>query len=354
MGTPYAAQLADKVARVRHQLDPVTSGATWLEPLPSRESGFRNKAKLVVGGSPRDVTLGILDQSGRGVDLRDCGLYEPAISQALPQLIDIVNRLELQPYSVPHRSGELKNILVTANPVGELMVRLVMRSTHHLARITSRREQIYAALPHLKVLSVNILPEHKAVLEGEREIILTEQSSLPMVVNGHTLRLPVASFFQTNTAVAAGLYRQAATWVDQAEPNSIWDLYCGIGGFAAHVAAPGREVTGVEVSAEAITAARTSSPQVSFVAGDATAYARRQPSPDLVIVNPPRRGLGRELSAWLELSAARTVVYSSCHPGSMAEDLRQMPSWRVVQARVFDMFPQTHHVEVMALLTRQD
>lgn len=353
MGVPYAVQLADKVAAARAELDDVAPAARWLPAVASRAAGFRNKAKLAVGGVAGEVTLGILDAAGSGVDLQGCGLYEPALAAALPRLAEFVNNAALQPYSVPQRRGELKFLLVTVSPDGQLMIRFVLRSTHHLAALRSRLSQVQELVPEALVVSVNVHPEHKATLEGEREIVLTADRALPLRLGDVTLSLPTRAFFQTNTEVAAELYHQAAAWTDAAAPRTLWDLYCGVGGFAAHLAAPGRSVLGVEMSDEAVDAARQATPEATFVAGDATAYALgANESPHLVVVNPPRRGLGPRLSGWLEGSAVHTMVYSSCNPASLAADLRRMPSWRVEEARVFDMFPQTRHAEVMVVAHR--
>jgi 23S rRNA (uracil747-C5)-methyltransferase len=170
-----------------------------------------------------------------------------------------------------------------------------------------------------------------------------------------TLHLRPGSFFQTNTEIAAGLYRQAREWLDELASASVWDLYCGVGGFALHVAAPGRRVRGIEVSAPAIESARMSATEAgvdaTFEVGDATAITGID-APDAVIVNPPRRGLGSELCATLEGSEVGTLVYSSCNAESLARDLAAMPSLRPRRIRVFDMFPQTDHYEVMVLLQR--
>ena len=88
------------------------------------------------------------------------------------------------------------------------------------------------------------------------------------------------------------------------------------------------------------------------IPGDATAYAGEHEPPDLVVVNPPRRGLGAELSTWLETSGVRHVVYSSCNASTLARDLARMPSLRPVEARLLDMFPHTGHYEVAVLLRR--
>lgn len=353
MGQGYGAQVAAKQARCAELLEP-WSGIAWLPPVTSPESGFRNKAKMVVAGTVAAPTLGILDPGAQGVDLRGCGLHEPGLAAALPVLAEFVTRAAITPYDVAARRGELKHLIVTVSPDGELMVRLVLRSTESVARIRKHLPWLAERLP-LAVVSVNLQPAHKAVLEGEREEVLLG-ATLPMRTGGVVLHLRPQSFFQTNGYVGAELYAQAAAWVADLAPSSVWDLYCGVGGFALHLAAPGRAVVGVEVSEEAVASARTSAaglPDVTFVAADATAWAPAQPAPpDLVVVNPPRRGLGPDLAGWLETSGVPHVLYSSCNALTLVRDLEAMPSYRPVTARLLDMFPQTAHFEVVTLLVR--
>ena len=366
MGRPYGEQLAAKEDHARglladHLLDPgrggpVDPGARWLPAVASPEAGFRNKAKMVVGGTVEHPTLGILDAAGRGVDLQGCGLYPDELRAAFPAVARFVTLARLEPYDVPARRGELKHVLLTRAPDGRLMVRFVLRSQEAVARIRKHLPTLRADLPTLAVASVNVLPEHKAVLEGDLEIPLTEQQTLTMDVDGVALHLRPRSFFQTNTDVTAALYRQAAQWVATSAPTSVWDLYCGVGGFALHLRAP--HVVGVETSEEAVVSARATAAGLghpaTFVAADATAWALAQPAPpDLVVVNPPRRGIGPQLAGWLEDSGVERVVYSSCNAVSLARDLAAMPSLAVREARLFDMFPQTTHYEVAVLLERR-
>jgi len=357
MGRPYGEQLAGKQLHCQALLAGHTE-LEWLEPVASQESGFRNKAKMVIGGTAQNPTIGILDADGHGVDLRKCGVCSPGLRAVFPVLATYIRRLRLTPYDVPKRTGELKHVIITESPAGEVMLRLVLRSEQTLPRIRKHLPELLADLPQVKVVSANLLPEHKAVLEGEREILLTEQSTLEMRVNDINLHLRPQSFFQTNTGMAAALYRQGREWVNELAPASVWDLYCGVGGFALHSAAPSRTVTGIETSSEAIASARLSSDEaglagMEFQAGDATAFAlAAERSPDLVIVNPPRRGIGKELCGWLESSDVQHVVYSSCNAQSLARDLAALPSFTARRARVLDMFPQTTHYEVMVLLER--
>lgn len=397
---PLAQQLQLKQSAVQATLAGQVEAAAWLEPFASAPSHFRNKAKLAVSGTTHAPVLGLVDRFDNGTDLTSCPLHVNEIKAALAPLTRAITRMGLQPYSIVKRRGELKHVLVTASANGQLMVRFVLRSTAQLPTIRKGAPRLQSELPGLRVLSVNIQPRPAAILEGEREIVLSQDSTLDMplylpeldadgvVVNNKKsvlpLVLPPQSFFQTNSDVAAGLYAQARAWARDyaggqagaltgepgaggAHPDatqssqSIWDLYCGVGGFALALAQPGAQVLGVEVSAPAIDGARAAaarlgltSPQVRFEAGDASVLDASgqvygHDKPDLLVVNPPRRGIG-ELAASIEGSGIKRVLYSSCNPASLAKDLEVMSSYRVRRARLFDMFPYTNHAEVLVEL----
>lgn len=363
MGRPYPAQLAEKQAHAEELLA-TFDVPTWLPPVASIERDYRNKAKMVVGGTVDAPTIGILDADGHGVDLEACGICSPGHRAVFPVLARFITLARITPYDVGARTGELKHLIVTESPGGELMVRFVLRSTEPLGRLRKHLPTLLAELPQARVVTANLLPEHKAVLEGSEEVVLTEQQTLPMRLNDVTMHLRPQSFFQTNTAIAAALYAEARAWIRDLAPEDAWDLYSGVGGFALHLAGSADEpaaplVTGIETSVEAVASAELSRTdaalsRVRFAAGDATAFAlAAERAPDLVVVNPPRRGIGRELADWLERSDAAHVLYSSCNAASLARDLAAMPSLRPVKARVFDMFPQTTHFEVMVLLERR-
>ena len=360
--TPYGQQITDKESWCRETLAEAAP-RIWLPTFAGGARDFRNRAKLAVGGSARHVTLGILDQEFHGVDLRDCGIQAPAIRAVIPVLADFLDGTGLEPYDVSARRGELKFVHVTAAPSGELMIRFVVRTQHGLDVLRSRKESFFELVPDASVVSVNLLPEHKAVLEGSREEMFRGES-LRMNLDRVDLHLRPQSFFQTNTAVAVGLYNQVSEWVDAVEASNLWDLYCGVGGFALYCAGPSRRGTGVEVSEQAIESAKVSAAELGidarFLAGDATEFAEENLAastgverPDCVIVNPPRRGIGARLSAALENSGVEHIVYSSCNPVSLAKDLARMPAYEVAQARIFDMFPHTKHLEVAVLLQRR-
>lgn len=349
--TPYARQLAEQQARIEALLPEMA----WDAPHASAVGGFRNKAKMAVAGTLDAPTIGILAADGTGIDLQACPLHEQPIVDAMPAIERLVRDARLTPYDVPSRRGELKHLILTSSPDGELALRIVLRSSEALPRIR-KHLGLLDALP-LASVSANLQPEHKAVLEGDEELPLAGSGVLVMRVNGIGLRLRPRSFFQTNTAVASALYRQATAWIDEAGPASLLDLYCGVGGFALHAARPGRRVAGVEVTASGVEAARETAAELgadaSFAVGDAGSVdLEGAQAPELVVVNPPRRGIG-SLAARLDASAVDRVVYSSCNPATLAKDLAAMPGFRPLRGRVFDMFPHTEHAEVLVELARR-
>lgn len=198
-----------------------------------------------------------------------------------------------------------------------------------------------------------------AILEGEEEIFLTEQRRLEERLNGIPLYIRPKSFFQTNPDVAEKLYRVASEWAGESKPKILWDLFCGVGGFALHCVAPDRQIVGIEIEPEAIACARDSAAQLEmnnlrFESLDAATFsATAGEKPDCIIVNPPRRGLGEQISKWLSRIGADRILYSSCNAMSLAKDLETLSGYAINRVQLFDMFPHTAHYEVLVELVRE-
>ncbi len=355
---PYAQQLVDKQAAIAALLSASPVGR-WLAPVACAQVAFRNKAKMVVSGSVERPILGIMARDGEPVDLCGCPLYPAGFAPVFARLKTFIARAGLTPYHVARRRGELKFLLLTASEYdGAMMLRFVLRSETKLAQLRAALPWLQLQLPQLKVISVNIQPVPMAILEGETEIILTGQSALEERLNDVPLFIRPRGFFQTNPAVAARLYATARDWVGALPIASLWDLFCGVGGFGLHCASGDIRLTGIEISAEAIASARQSAQllglrHVAFRALDSTDFAQQRTEvPDLVLVNPPRRGIGQALCAYLNEMAPPYILYSSCQGESLARDLLALPRYGIVKAQLFDMFPHTAHYETLVLLQR--
>lgn len=355
---PLTQQLADKMANLRELLAGHPA-ARWLAPVSGPETAFRNKAKMVVSGSVERPLLGMLHRDGTPEDLTDCPLYPPSFEAVFAALKPFIARAGLTPYNVARKRGELKYLLLTESQQGGMMLRFVLRSAAKLAQLRAALPWLQQQLPQLKVITANIQPVHMAIMEGEQEIFLSDQQALAENFNGVPLWIRPQSFFQTNPTVASQLYATARDWVRALPVNHMWDLFCGVGGFGLHCATPQMRLTGIEIAPEAIACAKQSAAQLGltnlhFQALDSTQFATHEDDiPQLVLVNPPRRGIGAALCDYLSRMAPPYIIYSSCNARTMAADIDRLQGYRVERVQLFDMFPHTAHYEVLTLLVRE-
>lgn len=369
---PYSIQLIEKEANLKRLISPfILQNMTEIFPSTYSEiSHFRNKAKMVVSGSVERPILGILRDQHHpqgGIDLTNCKLYPKTFETLFPILKDFIGRAGLVPYNILKKKGELKYILITESQYNQsVMLRFVVRSEAKRALVERELPTLLAKLPPNSVVSLNIQPQHAAILEGETEIFLTEQTTLEEHFNGIPLFIRPQGFFQTNPQVASKLYHTAQQWVSQLPIKKMWDLFCGVGGFGLHCAYtlnqenPDIELTGIEISASAIASATKSAEMlglqhVKFTSLDSAQFALNEQHlpPDLVIVNPPRRGIRKSLAEFLNQLGPTYLIYSSCNANSMAKDFALLTNYHLVKVQLFDMFPHTSHYEVLTFLTRK-
>lgn len=351
----YSEQLKQKSDRLHALLDPFKP-AEWLKPSPSPLKGFRNKAKMVASPGSEGVVLGISEE----VSLIGCPLYDVSMQKALEHIQQWLRELGIKAYDVRTRKGELKYVLLTRSThEGSMMLRFVLRSHGVISRLQKGLETLISHLPEIKVVTVNIQPVHMAILEGDEEIFLTDQIRLEERLNTIPLYIRAKSFFQTNPAVAAKLYKTAAEWTEESGAKSIWDLFCGVGGFALHCASAERRIVGIEIEPEAIACAKDSADQIGFEglefkALDAASFTlQTSQCPDVLIVNPPRRGLGEQLCKWIEKVSPEHLLYSSCNAATLVKDMERLVSYECIRVQLFDMFPHTEHYEVLILLKKR-
>lgn len=351
-------QVIEKQSQLQALL-PAIDISLFQPPATGPLMAFRNKAKMVVSGSVEKPILGIVGRDGQGVDLTDCPLYPDAFSDVFSAIIPFIARAGLTPYNIERKRGELKYLLLTQSHYsGKFMLRFVLRSEKKIEQLRNALPWLQAQLPQLEVITANIQPVHMAILEGEQEIFLTKAQTLREEFNQVPLFIRPQSFFQTNPVVAAKLYQTAREWVRALDIHSLWDLFCGVGGFGLHCAEKTTYLTGIEISAPAIASAQQSANElglkhVEFKALDSTRFATaNQDIPQLILVNPPRRGIGKELCDYLTHMQPEYILYSSCNAQTMAQDLQLLTGYHVCKVQLFDLFPHTSHYEVLTLLQR--
>ena len=198
----------------------------------------------------------------------------------------------------------------------------------------------------------------KRTRSGKR-VTLTGTDSYRERLCGREFLVKAGAFFQVNTDQAEKLYNEAAKGTEKAK--TIWDLYCGTGSVGLSIVKEGQELTGIEISGEAVESAKINAKlskidNAKFILRDLTKTNISKeglPSPDAVVIDPPRKGSDDRTIGSLIRSGAENIVYISCDPATLARDLKQFRrSYRITSVTPVDMFPQTSHVEVVSLLQK--
>ncbi len=363
----YEAECRYKYDWVRDTLHRV--GGLTLEPLPlvaARDTAhYRNKAQYPVAPADEGVCIGFYSpRSHRIVPQRDCLLQPAGYRAVLDAVADWMVRYAVPAYDEnPHR-GLVRHIYIRQGAVtGQMMVCLVCTSGKlpHTAELT---EAVREASPSLASLVVNINPARTNVILGDNNFVLWGADSIEDELCGLRFRLSPHSFYQVNHAQTERLYALAADAAALTENDTLLDLYCGTGTIGLSMARRVAQVIGVEVVPAAVEDARRNAAangidNARFICADAADAAAQLAlegvRPDVVVLDPPRKGCDESLIDTVVTMAPDRVVYVSCDPATLARDLARFATrgYRTQWVQPVDMFPRTAHCETVALLRRQ-
>ncbi len=338
--------------------------ANKVNPWVTCESPFnsRAKAKLSVSGTSAEPVIGILDADLLGVELLNCPLHKTIINNFLIELKKSIQSVGLTPYSIHERSGELKGVIIQTNMLEDhVRMRFVLRSMEHRNKVELIASQLSAQSSTKISLSINIQAVPHQILEGPQEVHIHGEELLWETYGSTKVAFPSQSFMQVTPDVASKLYKTAARVVANSKLTSVVDLYCGAGGFALSLSPFVKKAYGIEISKPAILAAKHSAREagftnIEFVDGNLlnSVEILNDIQPEVLICNPPRRGLGSAVVEAIKESLPELIVYSSCQPESLIKDVSSLSDlYDLEELTPFEMFPLTKHFEVLAILVRR-
>jgi 23S rRNA (uracil1939-C5)-methyltransferase len=360
---PYERQLREKEAQVREALERLGGfDSPPVEPMVAAERTlrYRNKVEYSFGADEDgELVLGF-HRPGR-FDLIDDVQTDVLASERVDELRRAVRdwcRVEgLSVWDRADGTGFLRNLVVReGRRTGDLQARLVTSEGDF------RTGALAASLSATGVLWSRAAGVAETTSGGRTEV-LAGRPWLEEELLGLRFRISPDAFFQTNTEMAERLYGAAAELAGLTGRERVLDLYCGIGTIALTVALDAREVFGVELGERAVAdaienARRNGVDNARFYAGDVRTAIRplleRSGRPDVLVVDPPRAGLSQKVVRRVLEAGAERIVYVSCNPTTLAPNARQMADggYTLETVRPVDMFPQTPHIESVALLQR--
>jgi 23S rRNA (uracil1939-C5)-methyltransferase len=361
----YETQLATKQDQVDDALKRIGRLSGYeLEPIvPAVEQWrYRNKLEYSFGSDADGRLVCGFHAPGRWdqiVEVRDCLLASEAGNAARERVVDCCREQRLTVYDRRAATGMLRNLVVReGRRTGQLQIRLVTGPGE------LDQEALIAAVatPGTSLLWTQTDSVAETTQGGETDLLSGEEW-LTEELSGLSLRISSDAFFQTNTEMAEQLYALATEYAGLKAFERLYDLYCGIGTIGLSMAPRAAELFGLEIVpeavADAIENARANEIQnAKFFAGDVRLALRelveKAGKPDVLVVDPPRSGLSQKIVRRIIEAAPGRIVYVSCNPTTLAPNAAQLveAGYTLQKVRPVDMFPQTPHIECVALLTK--
>ena len=364
----YGAELKLKSDAVRDAFSRIGGLDVELKPIIGADSpdGYRNKAQYPVGRENGELKIGFYSRrSHRIVDCRACRLAPPEFEKILGTVADWIEKYNISVYNETSRSGAVRHIyLRKAFATGEIMLCLVSAEENlpHTDKLIESLKNEKA----IKSVLININPDDTNAVLGEKCIPLLGDGCITDILCGVKVRISPLSFYQVNTLAAEQLYGIAAEYAQLTPDDLLLDLYCGMGTIGLSMADHCRELIGVEIVPEAIESAKANAARMGdaiaaksrFFCADAgqaaTQLAAEGLHPDVVMLDPPRKGCDEATLSAVVTMSPRRVVYVSCNPSTAARDAKWLEEhgYRAEKVQPVDLFPRTRHCECITALTR--
>lgn len=358
----YQEELKAKRLRVQDALARIGGTPLSVEVIhgATDTSRYRNKVQLPVG---QNAIGYYARRTHRVVDIHDCLLQPESDCACQTALRSWMAQYQVPAYDKRSGQGLVRHLFLRTNQAGETLCCVVAngRSLPHERELT---EMLREAVPGLVgvVLSVNRAKTN--VILGRKFRTLWGQNWLEEALLGKVFRLSLPSFFQVNQPQCEVLYRRVLDFAALTGKELVVDLYCGIGSISLCLAEQAGQVVGVEMIPQAVADAMENarrnglSQKTHFQCGDAARLSAqfRQEGirPQVVVVDPPRKGLAPEVVDAIAGMGPDRVVYVSCDPATLARDVKRFSAlgYQAQRAEAVDLFPRTAHVETVVLLQR--
>jgi len=294
------------------------------------------------------------------VQVDDCHLQADRANHLRNDIWDYAVQHELTFYAAKLHKGLLRNMFIRNTSIEDWMIVMVFGEQEQ-ELIENMMEYIKVNHSYLKSIYYIINEKKNDSIYDQKLVLYSGEEYIIEKLHDLKFKISPKSFFQTNTLQGVKLYDVVKKYCNFSGDEVVYDLYTGLGSIALYMAAHCKEIIGIEEVQDAITDAKFNKKMngidnASFYCGDVkdvltTEFIAQHPRPDIVITDPPRAGMHKDVvQTLLQLEAAK-IVYVSCGPATQARDLSILKEkYNVVECQPVDMFPHTHHVESVALL----
>ena len=331
--------------------------------------GYRNKAVFPVApdASGKAVCGFYRANSHKIISFDFCRIHPPVFSAIAAAVCKFLNDFGIEAYNEETKKGIVRSVFVRRGEVsGQIMV-CINAAKRRIRESEALVSYLKATAPELTSVMLSHQPEANNKLIGDKVFCLWGEPTIVDTLAGNELSLSPHTFYQVNHAQCEKLYAQILAYAAECgslDGLKVLDLFCGAGSITLALARKAGAVLGIECVADAVrdaeaNAARNGITNAQFVCADAKDTAaicrERGFAPDLVVVDPPRKGLAEEVTGYLAVLDIQNLVYVSCDPATLSRDVRRLgeSGFTVKKAAGFDLFPRTANVETVTWLTRK-
>lgn len=323
---------------------------------------YRNKAQYPVRQVDGKAVCGFYSKrSHRITSQTKCALSPDVFADIADDVLQYVNARNIPAYDEEKGTGILRHIYLRRGfNSGQIMLCLVCTKAHDFSGLTELLTEKYS---DIKAIVLNINPANTNVILGKKNIVLFGDGTIRDIMCGNEITLSPHSFYQVNTEQAEKLYAIAGDFADVNENSFVLDLYCGAGTIGLSMARNIKRLLGVEIVESAVVNAGENAKlndinNAEFICADAAKaaddLAKKNTKPDVVILDPPRKGCDSlTLESVVKMSPQR-IVMVSCNPATCARDCATLEKmgYKTLKVKPVDMFPRTTHVECVVLMSR--
>ncbi len=361
----YEGQLQAKEKQVREVMNRIGKlDQVKVHPVLGMEEPwqYRNKSQVPVGEQEGGLIGGFYQQrTHKIIDMKTCLIQQQKNDEVVGLIKEICSRFGVRAYDEARHKGMLRHIMVRHGLVtGEVMVVLVTR-TNDLPHKKELVAEIAERVAGVKSIIQNVNSKKTNVIMGEATHVLWGAEVIYDYIGDIKFAISARSFYQVNPEQTKVLYGKALEYAELTGQETVIDAYCGIGTISLFLAKKAKKVYGVEIVPEAIEDAKRNAElngieNAEFAVGEAETvipgWYKDGITADVLVVDPPRKGCDEALLQTIIEMKPKKVVYVSCNPATLARDLRILEDggYQTVEIQPVDMFPQTTHVETVALL----
>lgn len=363
----YDQQLLFKAKQVKDNLYK-TAGINSVEVLPTigmeEPYAYRNKAQVPVRRVNGQLETGFFRKNSHDLlPISDFYIQDKEIDKLILFVRDLLRRYEVSPYDEKEKTGLIKNLVVRRGHYSGQMMLVFVTSRPKVFRVDQMVEKITEAFPQVVSIMQNINDQNVNAIFGRDFKVLYGQDYIMDSMLGNDYRISAQSFYQVNTLMAEKLYQTAIDFSELSKDDVVIDAYSGIGTIGLSFAKNVKKVYGVEVIEAAVKDAQKNTERngirnATYVVDSAESamekWTKEGIKPSVILVDPPRKGL---TESFIEASVAmkpQKITYVSCNPATMARDIKryQELGYDLKKVQPVDLFPHTHHVECVVLMSR--